>query len=90
VRVVFEDESDVEILERAARALEERARIDTEGTKGTSIEEIHRESQAQYLRFADRIKAVRSRPTPAFLLSNSISLGQILFVRGARAFCSLI
>jgi hypothetical protein len=64
VRVVFEDESDVEILERAARALEERARIDAEGTKGTSIEEIHRESQAQYLRFADRIKAVRSRPTP--------------------------
>jgi predicted glycoside hydrolase/deacetylase ChbG (UPF0249 family) len=64
VRVVFEDESDVEILERAARALEERALIDAEGTKGTSIEEIHRESQAQYLRFADRIKAVRSRPTP--------------------------
>ena len=63
-RVVFEDESDLEILERAARAFAERARIDAEGTKGTSIEQIHREAQAQYLRFADRIKAVRGQPTP--------------------------
>jgi aminoglycoside phosphotransferase (APT) family kinase protein len=64
VRVVFEDESDLEMLERAARALAELARIDAEGARGNTIEKIHRESQARYLRFADRIRAVRSRLDP--------------------------
>jgi hypothetical protein len=64
LRVVFEDEGDLQFLERAARALAEQARIDAENVRGTTVEKIHRETQARYLRFADRIKAVRSRPAP--------------------------
>ena len=64
MRVVFEDERGLEIRERAARALAERARIDAENVRGTTVERIHREVQAQHLGFADRIKAVRNRPTP--------------------------
>jgi hypothetical protein len=45
--VVFEDESDLEILERAARALAERARRDAENVRGTTIEKIHRETQSK-------------------------------------------
>jgi hypothetical protein len=64
VRVIFENDKDLESLERTARALAEIARRDAENVRGTSVEKIHRETQARYLRFADRIKAVRSRPDP--------------------------
>ena len=60
MRIVFEDESDLEVLGRAARVLAEIARKHAEGT---SMEKIHREEQARYMRFAGRIAAVRSRPT---------------------------
>jgi hypothetical protein len=50
------------MLERTARALAEFARRDAENARGTSVEKIHRETEARYLRFADRIRAVRNWP----------------------------
>ena len=71
VRITFEKgDEDLELFEQAARALAERARRDAEGCKGNSIEQIHRRSEARFLRFADRIKAVRSRPDPEPSKSN--------------------
>ena len=65
MRITFEKgDEDLELFEQAARALAERARRDAEGCKGNSIEQIHRRSEARFLRFADRIRAVRSRPDP--------------------------
>ena len=64
VRVIFENDRDLELLKRMARGLAEIARKDAENVRGTSVEQIHRKTMARYLRFADRIKAVRSRPAP--------------------------
>ena len=55
---------ELELFERAARVLAERARRDAEGTKGTSIGRIHRDQQTRFLRFADRLKAARAEPDP--------------------------
>jgi hypothetical protein len=55
---------ELEIVERACRSLAERARRDAEGAKGTSVEKIHKETQAHFLRVAERIKAARSRSDP--------------------------
>jgi hypothetical protein len=52
------------MLERVARVCAEQARRDAEGARGTSVEKLHRETQARYLRFADRVRAVRNRPAP--------------------------
>ncbi len=64
MRVIFENDGDLEVLERMARALAETARQDAESARGTSVEKIHREMAARYLRFADRVRAVLSRPDP--------------------------
>jgi len=61
-RVEFEDDSQLEILERVARACAEQARTDAENVRGTTVERIHLETQARYLRFAKMVKAVRLRP----------------------------
>jgi hypothetical protein len=44
--------------------LAEHARRDADNVKGTTVEHLHRAEQARFLRFADRVKAVRSRPDP--------------------------
>ena len=61
---------ELELFERAARVLAERARRDAEGTKGTSIERIHRDQQARFLCFADRLQAARAEPDPELPPSN--------------------
>jgi hypothetical protein len=70
VRDVFEGNSQLEVLECVARACADQARRDAEAVKGTSVEKIHRETRARYLRFAERIKAVRGRPDPKPPASN--------------------
>jgi hypothetical protein len=52
----------LEILERVARACAEQARRDAENLRGTTAENIHRETQTRYLRFAKMVKTVRLPP----------------------------
>jgi hypothetical protein len=40
------------------------------GARGTSVEKLHRETQARYLRFAERVRAVRRKPKPEPLAAN--------------------
>ena len=56
--------NELEILERACRNLAEMARRDAEGCRGNSVEQIHRKTQARWLRMADRIKVARLTPEP--------------------------
>jgi hypothetical protein len=56
------ENEELELFERAARALAERARRDAEGAKGTSVERIHGRTQAGFLRMAERIKQLGRRP----------------------------
>jgi hypothetical protein len=63
VAVTLEND-ELELFERAARALAERARRDAEGCAGNSVAQLHRTEQARFLRFAERLRAARSRPDP--------------------------
>jgi len=54
-----QEPSPLEILERLARACAEQACRDAENVRGTTVEQIHRETQTRYLRFAKMVKAVR-------------------------------
>ena len=57
---------ELELFERAARALADRARREAENAKGASIEQMHRRSEVRFVRFADRLKAAQltSEPKP--------------------------
>jgi hypothetical protein len=61
--ITFESD-ELEIVERACRNLAEMARRDAEGCKGNSVEQIHRRTQARWLRMAERIKVARNTPEP--------------------------
>jgi hypothetical protein len=52
---------DLELVERACRALAERARHDAEAVPGTPVEYIHKTTQSRFLRMAERIKIARSQ-----------------------------
>ena len=56
--------NELEIPERACRNLAEMARRDAEGCRGDSVEQIHRRTQAHYLRMAERIRTTRLTPDP--------------------------
>ena len=53
---------ELDLFERAVRALVEQARTDAERLKGTSLEGIHLRTQARFLRLAERLKAARNAP----------------------------
>jgi hypothetical protein len=55
---------EVELFERAARVLAERARRDAENVKGTSVARVHRDEHERFLRFADRLSAARAELDP--------------------------
>ena len=59
VTIAFEGE-DLELVEGACRELAERARRDAEAVKGTSVEPIHKSTQARFLGMAARLKIARS------------------------------
>jgi hypothetical protein len=56
--------NDLELIERACRNLAEMARRDAEGCKGNSVEQIHKRTQARWLRMAEKIRAARLTPDP--------------------------
>jgi len=58
VTIAFEGE-DLELVEQACRELAERARRDAEAVKGTSVEPIHKSTQARFLGMAERLKVAR-------------------------------
>jgi hypothetical protein len=65
LRMTIEFEGrELEILERACRNLAEMARRDAEGCNGNSVEQVHRNTQAHFLRMADRIRRARLTPDP--------------------------
>jgi hypothetical protein len=67
--ITFEAE-ELELVERACRNLAEMAHRDADGCRGNSVEQIHRHTQARWLRMADRIKAARLTPEPEPPTSN--------------------
>ena len=52
---------DLELVERACRALAERARQDAEAVPGTPVEYIHKTTQSRFLRMAERIRIARGQ-----------------------------
>ena len=64
------DGADLELVERACRALAECARRDAESAKGSSLELIHQGAQRRFLGMAERLKVARRLPDPEPPLSN--------------------
>ena len=61
--IAFEGD-DLELVERACRALAERARHDAESVKGSEFEQIHQGTQRRFLGIAERLKVARRLPDP--------------------------
>jgi hypothetical protein len=61
VTITFEG-ADLELVERACRALAERARRDAESVKGGAFEQIHQGAQRRFLGMAERLKVARRLP----------------------------
>jgi hypothetical protein len=58
VTIAFEGE-DLELVEQACRELAERARLDAEAVKGTSVEPMHKSAEERFLGMAERLKTAR-------------------------------
>jgi hypothetical protein len=63
VTIAFEGD-DLELVERACRALAETAGRDAESVKGSSFEQIHQLTQRRFLGMAERLKVARRLPDP--------------------------
>ena len=61
VTIAFEG-ADLELVERACRALAECARRDAESAKGSAFEQIHQGTQRRFLGMAERLKVARRLP----------------------------
>jgi|KBSMisStandDraft_5_1062788.scaffolds.fasta_scaffold54998_4 hypothetical protein len=61
VTISFEG-ADLEFVERACRALAERARREAESAKGSTFEQIHQGTQRRFLGMAERLTAARRLP----------------------------
>jgi len=63
VTIAFEGD-DLELVERACRALAECARRDAESVKGSAFEQVHQGTQRRFLGMAERLKVARRLPDP--------------------------
>jgi len=63
VTIAFEG-ADLELVERACRALAECARRDAESAKGGEFEQIHQSTHRRFLGMAERLKVARRLPDP--------------------------
>jgi hypothetical protein len=55
----YEGDEELELIERACRAVAARARRKAERLEGTPNEQVYRSTQARFLRIAERIKEER-------------------------------